>query len=299
MNAVLSLCCLVALSDVASGLTMPSRVVPQRQAIALVLRGGAFRPEFYGIGAPSCKVEAKHRQLHGVTSLMEHIIKPLENRDNVVDIFVGDSEPDCPLMADLIGALKGNLTDGRWRAVFRDSASSISPSRANPQALNVRHSLEFFKKQAGGIVSAHEKYQLVIVTRLDLIWKSSIFDWPTLDFHGLNFFSRCEAGAIMGEGFSETGIEFSDNMPCVNDIIHVIPGSMFAAFDAEVSTKYCFAFGCNPEDPMTCAPVCMAGHCCYRQMAERFGKEQVHFITDWRPTSSFRYDDSSGIASFN
>merc|ERR1719356_1067989 len=147
MNAVLSLCCLVALSDVASGLTMPSRVVPQRQAIALVLRGGAFRPEFYGIGAPSCKVEAKPRQLHAVASLIEFIIKPLENRGNEVDIFVGDSEPDCPLMADLIGALKGNLTHGRRRAVSREGASSISPSRANPQALNVRHSLEFFKKQ--------------------------------------------------------------------------------------------------------------------------------------------------------
>lgn len=289
MNAVLSLCCLVALSDGASGLTMPSRVVPQRQAIALVLRGGAFRPEFYGIGAPSCKVETKPQQLHAVASLIEFIIKPLENRGNEVDIFVGDSEPDCPLMADLIGALKGNLTYGRRRAVSRESASSISPSRANPQALNVRHSLEFFKKQAGGNLSAQETYQLVVLTRLDLTWKSSILDWPTVDFQGLNFFSRCEVD----------NVEDADNMPCVSDIVHVIPGSMFAAFDAEVSTKHCFAFGCNPEDPMTCAPVCMAGHCCYRQMAERFGKEQVHFITDWRPNNSLRRDDSSGIASFN
>jgi len=290
---MLLLCCLVALSDGASGLTIkPSRVVPQRQAIALVLRGGAFRPESYVIHAPSCKVEAKPRQLHAVASLIELIIKPLEKHGNEVDIFVGDSDPDCPLMADLIGALKGNLTHGRRRAVSREGASSISPSLADPQALNVRHSLEFFKKQAGGNVSAQEKYHLIILTRLDLFWKSSILDWPTVDFQGLNFFSRC--------AFDDFDVPLVQSMPCVNDIVHVMPGNMFAAFDAEVSTKHCFAFGCNPEDPMTCAPVCMAGHCCYRQMAERFGKEQVHFVTDWRPKlSNPRVDDSSGIASFN
>lgn len=287
MNAVLSLCCLLALSDVAGGLTIPSRVVPQRQAVALVLRGGAFRPKSNGYGAPSCKDETKPRQLDSVASLMEFIIKPLERHGNEVDIFVGDSDPDCPLMLDLVDALKGNLTHGHERAVSREGANSISPSRANPQALNVRHSLEFFKKQVGGNVGAQDKYQLIILTRLDLTWKSSILDWPTVDFQGLNFFSRCDVNDI------------SDNMPCVNDIVQVIPGSMFAAFDAEVSTKHCFAFGCNPEDPMSCNPVCMAGHCCYRQMAERFGKEQVHFITDWRPNNSLRRDDSSGIASFN
>jgi hypothetical protein len=235
---------------------------------------------------------------------MEFIIKPLEHLGNEIDIFVGDSEPDCPLMADLIGALKGNLTHiihGRRRAVYRESASSISASHSNPQALSVRHSLEFFKKQAGGSVSAQETYQLVILTRLDLTWKSSIIGWPTVDFQGLNFFSRCEVGAIMGIDFSGTPVKFPGDCPCVNDIIHVMPGSMFAAFDAEVSTKFCFAFGCNPEESMTCAPPCMAGHCCYRQMAARFGKEQVHFITDWRPRPStpLRRDDSSGIVSFD
>jgi len=292
MNAMLLLCCLVVLSDGASGLTMPSRVVPQRQVIALVLRGGAFRPKSRVFHAPSCKVEAKPRQLHAVASLIEFTIKPLEKHGNEVDIFVGDSEPDCPLMSDLIGALKGNLTHGRRRAVSREGASSISPSLADPQALNVRHSLEFFKKQAGGNVSAQEKYQLIILTRLDLFWKSSILDWPTVDFQGLNFFSRCAEDDLVLR---------NQSMPCVNDIVHVIPGNMFAAFDAEVSTKHCFSFGCNPKDPKTyCARECMAGHCCYRQMAERFGKEQVHFVTDWRPKlSNPRVDDSSGIASFN
>jgi len=287
MTAVLALCCLAALSDGASGLTILARVVPRQQAIALVLRGGVFRPAGKKLGAPSCKDEAKPRQLNAVASLMEFIIKPLEMHGNQVDIFVGDSDPDCPLMVDLIDALKGNLTHGHKRAVSREGANSISPSRANPQALNMRHSLEFFKKQVGDNVSAQEKYQLIVLTRLDLTWKSSILDWPTADFQGLNFFSRCDVDDI------------SDNMPCVSDILQVIPGSMFGAFDEEVSTKHCFALGCRPEDPMSCNPECMAGHCCYRQMAGRFGKEQVHFITDWRPKLPLRLDDSSGIASFN
>merc|ERR1719188_1760752 len=107
-----------------TGGVVPREGIPVRGHIAVILRGGAFRRAERL--APGCEKETTRHQLAAVASLMEFIIKPLEDLDNQVDVFVGDSEPDCPMMVDLVHVLKGNLTGGKERAVSRKGAASLS-----------------------------------------------------------------------------------------------------------------------------------------------------------------------------
>jgi len=216
--------------------------------IALLLRGQPFRSGLRF--AEGCQNTAVDAQLRSTASLVRHIIEPLEGIGMQVEIFT--VLPRCSLNSQLQGILQEKRI---VKALTR---------RTETQSENMRLMLDTFKRKAGKA----EKYNLVIVTRHDMRWHKSILRWPTANFTGFNFFSRCEKTPYV----------------CVHDALHMMPGSMFKVLDRAVGKYHCF----HSEESH--------GHGCLKYVSPPLMAGQVHVATDWVFQKNCRdHSDIGGI----
>jgi len=218
--------------------------------IAILLRGAAFRPGGGrgGVsGAGSCNESHISDQLQVTQSLMDMVVLPLERASHTVDMYLVEST-NC---SSLLGLIAGVLGEARVR--FQGSFRSSS------QRDGVRGALESFYRHTPQSYAAEPgQYDVVIVSRFDLVFKTYINEWPNVNFRAFNFFSRCALGGWK-------------HRHCVNDILWVMPGTYVPKFKSLIGHD-----GCYRRDSD-------AGHWCYNKVAKSFGVENVGFITDWTP----------------
>jgi hypothetical protein len=195
---------------------------------------------------------------------MKNIVGPLEDNHNTVDLFVvnGNSKKKCSAFDELLMPKLGNRV------------LSVKQYESDSQADNMFQTLQRFSgaiMQTGQNISS--RYDLIIIVRHDEEWTKSISEWPTADFHKLNLFSLCEESTNGGDKWS-----------CVNDVLHMMPGSLWKGFREAVGTESCF----NKKHRNG------VGHQCFPAFAEGVGEDNIAFITDWRPTGGVR--DPNDIA---
>lgn len=226
--------------------------LPNDGHIAILVRGQAFRT---GALTTGCDDAAVSDQLRATESLLTHIVHPLEQKHNTVEFFVlnGNSKDACPNFEALVVPK------------FGDRVASVTQFNSNHQSDNIRKALDQFNEKAGGADKIAKRYDLILIVRHDSEWMTPVNSWPTAEFDKFNFFSRCEK--IGGS-----------KKKCINDIVQVMPGSLWKAFDSTVGTKHCFNITFRHG----------SGHGCYPELASRIGDDQIAFITDWRPEHRIR-----------
>lgn len=229
--------------------------LPRRSRVALVLRGQAFRAgRTYG---KPCVESHIPDQLRMTESVMDMIVLPLERASHTVDLYLVESS-GCSGLLGHIGELLGEQ-----RVRLNESIESKN------QADGMHRTLEAFNSQAG----RPDLYRVIIVTRFDVMFKSSIYKWPTVDFDAFNFFSRCESAFRRHCGGGLTPCSKPEN--CVHDVMHIMPGGYFTKFRELVGRGGCFNERASKRH--------MSGHGCYNQTVKAFGVEHVGFVTDWVP----------------
>jgi len=236
-----------------------NRALPKNGRIAILLRGQAFRQ---GRRSPGCQTESIPAQLRCTDSLMKNIVGPLEHNRNKVEFFVvnGNRKNKCSAFDELLMPKLGN------RVV------SVKQYDSHGQADNMYQILQTFSARQVE-QNWSNRYGLIIIVRHDEEWTNSISEWPTADFHKLNLFSLCEESTNGGSKWS-----------CVNDVLHMMPGSLWRGFRDAVGTEHCF----NNKHRRG------VGHQCFPAFSERVGEDNIAFITDWRPTGGVR--DPNDIA---
>lgn len=244
-----------------------SHMLPQNGRVALLLRGKAFQDQ--GVDKEKripCLPEAKDRQLNAARSLLEHIVDPLEARNNIVEIIVSEDGNSCGLDGELLD------TYARRRIKSEDITNTFGG-----QSKSLRHVLDLFKmyminrQEPGNMNGTYDErmvpYDLVLVARHDMHWKTTIDSWtPPADFNMFNFLSRCEESHPHGSA-------------CVNDAFYMMPGKLFGKFDDAVGKGNCFA------NPKTKDPLHQNGQLCYGEIVSRIQSE-VSYITNWRPANN-------------
>jgi hypothetical protein len=222
--------------------------MPKQIHVAVLMRGQVFRTG--GRYGRSCLDAEKQTQLDATESLVENVVKPLEGNDNSVELFVTVGDKNCTHTQSLLDKFGGRL---RATKIF----SSLD------QGSNMRETLNLFKEQVGKqfqVANVMDRYSLIIIARHDLLWEKPMNQWAGVNYDAFNFFSMCEPK--------------EPKEHCVNDMVQMMRGSQFAAFDAAVGKEHCFRSG----------PLFAAGHGCYPHVAALLDKgEQIAFLTDWRP----------------
>eukprot|EP00928_Gymnodinium_smaydae_P004277 TRINITY_DN11474_c1_g1_i1.p1 TRINITY_DN11474_c1_g1~~TRINITY_DN11474_c1_g1_i1.p1 ORF type:complete len:285 (-),score=16.40 TRINITY_DN11474_c1_g1_i1:59-913(-) len=224
----------------------PSADLPRNGRVAILVRGESFRKGRHTSGCNS-DADAQAVQLRSTQSLISGVIRPLEELGNKVEIVATDKS--CSLTPALLKLLE------RWVLKFETV-------RGEHQGDNMRAALQLFKATLDPV-----QYDLVFVVRHDEVFHVPINYWgpgaaaaASLDitpetmsflnanFSKMNFFSRCQLRA--GEAFGGD--------LCVYDLIHIMPGRLFPAFDATIGSTP----GCFFTDPVG------NGHNCYRAMSQ-------------------------------
>lgn len=229
--------------------------LPNNGHIAILLRGQAFRNGRLTMG---CNDAAIYDQLRATKSLLTHIVDPLEQNHNTVEFFIvnGNSKDACPNFEALVMSKFGNRV------------KSVMQYNSEDQPDNIRKALEQFKYKAGGLDNITKRYDLIMIVRHDSEWLTSVNTWPTAEFDKFNFFSLCEEQGSFG----------GPKEHCVNDNFHMMPGSLWKAFESTVGTEHCFNAAFRHG----------SGHGCYPALASRIGENHIAFITDWRPPHRVR-----------
>jgi len=234
-----------------------NRALPKHGRVAILLRGQAFRQQWMNhVDARSgCHDDSIPAQLKCTDSLLKHIVTPLERNFNTVEFFVvnGVDKSACPTFRNLLMP-----KFAKWGGAVAKEFDSKT------QADNMRATLELFKDTVGGSDYIAKWYDLIIILRHDAEWLTSITEWPTAEFDKLNLFSLCEDGFGRHQGPKEN---------CVNDILHMMPGSLWKGFRNAVGSRLCY----NPGHRRG------LGHDCYRAFARQVGEDNITFVTDWRP----------------
>lgn len=189
-----------------------------------------------------------------------------------VDVFVSEcsgGRGGCPLTAQLLALL------GR-----RVVASETSCEHAG-QPQSMRAVLDLFS-------AAADRYGLVLVTRHDLVWTAPITSWHSANFSRVSFLGGCErrcAGCERGCAHcpdpAAAGTRFGGELSrCVQDVLHVMPGRLFSAFDAAVGARGSRCFdGANKG----------SGHGCLPAIEARAGPTGLVLPLDqWRPFKDVR-----------
>lgn len=268
--------------------------LPVRGRVAVMIRGQTFRAK---PNLASCNEDVHGKQFNATRSMLKHIIQPLELHGNRVDIFVQESPPVTKLPAEC------SKPPPFWENLFRQTPKPPDPAcvdrdstcrdqsnkelfelflprnvtmkrfLAGAQGDGMRKFMNFVI-EAGGGVDRIGSYDLVIVTRHDIIWEQPIEAWSA-NFSKLNFASPCEREGPCRCAHSPR--------TCVHDMLHTMPGKSFAKFDREVGRDMCFCF----KDCKQTAPgilfVPQSGHGCWDQMARVFGETNLGFASDWVP----------------
>jgi len=189
--------------------------LPVGGRILVVLRGEAMRTPHTKSwrevsGQLGCDKAGYDRQVAASKSLMANIVKPLESIRNRVDLLV--TNYPCK---------EGQLIESIYSIYAAHRQTSIEPfqKRARNQAENMKWVLQRAVRRA----SLQGPYDLIIITRHDVIWRRRIDEWPALDVRKFNYASPCEARTCHAP--------FPDGMcECGNDLIHTMPGHMLDTF---------------------------------------------------------------------
>ena len=153
------------------------------------------------------------------------------------------------------------------------------------QPQNMRLALDLFKSS----VPRPERYGLMLITRHDVVWTRRITHWPVAtNFSRLNFLSGCEPRCVgcrtlchRCKNMSGVGSKFGgEPRQCVQDVMHMMPGQAFSAFDHSVGVRGSRCFdGYNKG----------SGHGCFRVLEERLGPTGFVLPLDyWRPVKDVR-----------
>ena len=251
-----------------------------RSDVAVVLRGAAFRGanSFSSIGPSrleSCSPYAdSSEQLNATSSLIDNVVLPLERPPcrNKVHVIVSECShrEGCPLMKRVLDLLGRRVVGSRTRC-----------SVAN-QPQSVRSALELLKTTAAarGGLRVTASYDLVILTRHDVVWTKPIIAWHA-NFSQLLFLGGCEPLCTDACTDSSVGSHYGGPPSrCVQDVLHVLPGRLFDAFDRVVGTAGTRCFdGANKG----------SGHGCFRALEARAGPTGfVLPLSEWRPRKSVR-----------
>jgi hypothetical protein len=224
--------------------------LPPRSRVAVLFRGQAFRHG--GTGGPGACYESRIAEQLGMTqSVLDKIVWPLERASHTVDIYLVESS-NCTLLERIAGLL------GRTRVYYQESFPGAT------QRDGILRALEGFRSHAP---VAPESYRVVMMIRFDIVFKSYIYQWPTVNFDAFNFFSKCEPRAHVDHKY-----------PCVSDIMYVMPGGYVPAFHGMVGRRGGECFRKHGD----------TGHRCWKQAVAEFGRENVSFVTDWQPEGYVR-----------
>lgn len=229
--------------------------LPQNGKVAIIIRGQAFRGA--GQFAKGCNSTTAPHQFQQAQSMVNNLIRPLQNFGNAVSIFMAESSGPCPLVQKLTSVYNANGTVEVLAYTGKQFAN---------QGDGLRLAMKMFEMDSPIPASG---YDLVMVTRHDLYWKIPVDLWmPTKDFQHFNFYSKCEPKAPIGPS-------------CVNDIVYTMPGSMTLGFVEALYAKNCFSF-----DICEKAAECH-GHSCKKPMLD-LTKSEASFLTSWHPYKTVR-----------
>mmetsp|Transcript_42689 Transcript_42689/g.121732 ORF Transcript_42689/g.121732 Transcript_42689/m.121732 type:complete len:166 (+) Transcript_42689:1-498(+) len=106
------------------------------------------------------------------------------------------------------------------REVLRPKAKTfkVREFASRSQQESFETTLALFEQAVGGPRAA-DGYDLIIITRHDVVWKRDLFSSSLLNCSNFNLASPCK---------SQTSIH--THGPCLNDILHMMPGSFYGAF---------------------------------------------------------------------
>jgi hypothetical protein len=253
----------------------PSTPWPSNAAVAILLRGQAFRgrPTEFGrskeLGCNRTDV-VRELQLRQGREVVANLVEPLEQLGNRVDLIVTETSGGCDLDTELLAVYDAN-NSGRSRIVASD-LTTISST----QGEGVRQILDLFEGcvRHGQCVresaAPGNPYALIMVARHDITWERRITETsPPADPGKFNFLSKCELNAFIGLAEGD----------CHNDAFFMFPGQGFDAFDKALGEKNCFApkFD-NASD----------GHGCAIYVRRSLGENSTTTLTDWRPKHTVR-----------
>mmetsp|Transcript_18497 Transcript_18497/g.46349 ORF Transcript_18497/g.46349 Transcript_18497/m.46349 type:complete len:237 (+) Transcript_18497:29-739(+) len=151
--------------------------------VAILLRGRAFREvsASHDRRPPSAgcsgSIAANKSQTLASLSLRNHIVAPLEACGNVVEILITEcSRPQgCSRFQQLILDLYGSRV-----------VASITRCMTKDQLRSVRMSLDLLKSAAD-----KRNYDMIIITRHDIIWAHPITHWRSFNASSFNFLGGC------------------------------------------------------------------------------------------------------------
>lgn len=255
--------------------------IPNKGRVAIILRGIPFRNPNHNNALDlnnknlkkqsdnrndqksGCDKQVRIPQFYSIRSLLEMVIKPLEENNNVVDIIIASSVANCTLLNKMISLLGGRRIkqyDGNetGRVISAESFNSIGQLT----------SLKFASDTFLNTIKSNEKvsnYNLIIYSRMDIFYNTPIQYWDT-NFSRFNFFSRCTLA-------DQNPIPW----PCVNDIFQTMPGKYFLDW-SKLSLK-CFSL-CKAEGRTQLSCPISNGHNCYNEAVKLYGKDNVGLIID-------------------
>ena len=263
--------------------------------VAIVLRGQAFR-DGRRYGRTCIQGAVAFRSQHDAwTSLLAMVIQPLEACGSVVDLFATECSRSqgCKLMDRFYGIFGARVVRLHTKC------------RSVTQADSMHHSLELFRENR----PQPSQYGLILVTRHDMVWTTSIVDWVDADFSRFNFLAQCEKRCCCyrmsqyawkfrrtwRDGYTNdtsSCSRYGGPPPlCVQDFVHAMPGVFFSFFYQIVasSVRNCFGRYVNvtsrtPELRLERQD----GHQCYQHMARVLPKPPSFLITTWRPSQDSR-----------
>jgi hypothetical protein len=259
--------------------------LPEQGKVAIVLRGVPFRnPKFTlevkgrskGKGSNvgnklGCNKQQRVPQLSSINSLVEMVIKPLEDNNNLVDVVLASSVPNCTLMSRLVSILGSERilaadsfsSSGQLASIKFASDTFLNSITAPPPPSSSSSSSSVSTRRINDV----SEYDLVIFARMDIHWNTPINYWET-NFTRLNFFSRCTQ-----PGHSPIP------WPCVHDIIQTMPGKFFREWSS--AALKCFSLcPSSQSNSINLACPISNGHNCYQPLSKLLGPNNVGLVTN-------------------
>lgn len=171
--------------------------------VAVIVRGQSFRAHMRGHNGPACDPASIGDQDLATKSLFKYVVNPFLGNNVALDMIVTDAP--CNLSTSYASMFPHDdmhfLAQGM--VVGMDQADSF------------RRTLAYFMRYMGVNYINVRSYDLVVITRHDIVWKKPIFDSPGVNISKMNFAAPCEKG---------------QSPDCVIDILHMMPGRLFPTF---------------------------------------------------------------------
>ena len=297
--------------------------------VALVLRGQAFRgASSFASSGPSglrgCSAYADlAEQLEATSSVLTKLILPLEAAPchNRVDVVLTECSvrTGCPLIPKLEALLGARVVATTTKCASADQPRNVRMAlealkHAAAERADAERGDSARRRQAGGkqggskqagskaagavhgtaahlaATAAASSYDLILLTRHDVVWTTSITRWRSANFTRLNFLGACEPRCAGCESRScahcpdpnAPGSRFGGPLSrCVQDLLHLVPGPAFPAFDAAVGRKGSRCFDGSSRG---------SGHKCLSAVESSLGSTTGLVLPEdtWRPFRDVR-----------